>query len=76
MKSKAVSFFLPVLIICILLFLNGSLYVRNNYYKKENRALLLQNDSIISVNIELKEIINKITNGDFKTANQKNPGKK
>ena len=44
--------------------------------KKENRALLLQNDSIISVNIELKEIINKITNGDFKTANQKNTGKK
>ena len=34
------------------------LYNENKYYKKANRELIIQNDSIISVNIELKSAVN------------------
>ena len=37
-----------------LLLLNCYLFVKNNRYRSENRELLLQNDSLISVTIELR----------------------
>ncbi len=45
--------------ICItLLGLAGWLYSQKTQYQKENRKLILQNDSVMSVNIALKTAIN------------------
>ncbi len=41
-------------------------YSENKYYRKANRELIIQNDSIISVNIELKSAIN----GNSRTASK------
>ncbi len=48
-------------------------YSENRYYKKANRQLIIQNDSIISANIELKATLN----GNTRTASKKpfNPSK-
>lgn len=57
-RSKA---FLIVLIVCVLLFVIGFLFVQNRSYKHKNRELLLQNDSIMSANIELKDSVENIS---------------
>jgi hypothetical protein len=53
MKRKS----LPVVILLILMVasiaVNGILYQQNRSYKHHNRELILQNDSILSVNLEL-----------------------
>ena len=51
-----------VLIICIvvLLLVTGFLYFRNTVYKNEHKELILKNDSIMGVNIELKDSIRKM----------------
>jgi hypothetical protein len=43
-------------VIASLLF-SGYLYNQNNSYQSENRKLIIQNDSILSVNIELKKAL-------------------
>lgn len=43
----------------ISLAVNGLLYQQNLTYKHHNRELILQNDSIISVNLELVDTLNK-----------------
>jgi hypothetical protein len=45
--------------VVLLLLMNAYLYQQNNNYRHQNRTLILQNDSILSVNLEL-------TNGGFK----------
>ena len=60
----------------ILALLSGVLYHQSRTYESENRRLIIQNDSIMSVNIELKNTLmgkssftgNKITEKTFKAA--------
>jgi hypothetical protein len=44
-----------VAVIAILLLISFRQFQRNEQYREHNRELLLQNDSIISINIELKD---------------------
>lgn len=53
---------LLVLVIIILTLVIGSLYSQNKSYQFENRGLILQNDSVLSVNAELKGIVNSMLN--------------
>lgn len=46
-------------IILTLSLVSGCLYHQNEVYRYENRQLILQNDSVLSVNIELKNLLNK-----------------
>jgi len=48
-----------MLITLALFFSTIYLFVQNNYYRNENRQLILQNDSIISVNLQLKDTLEK-----------------
>ena len=41
--------------VLLLLVLNAYLLHTNNQYRQQNRTLILQNDSILSVNLELKQ---------------------
>lgn len=52
------TFPLLLIITVTLASLSGVLYHRNKNYEYENRRLIIQNDSIMSVNIELKNAIN------------------
>ncbi len=61
-SGASTSITLLVLIIIILTIFIGSLLAHNKSYKQENRGLVIQNDSILSVNAELKAIINSIPN--------------
>jgi len=72
----------PILIILagatlILSFTAGHFYNETLKYKEQNRALIIQNDSILSVNIELKNAIRfistakKTTPVSFKIPNTK-----
>lgn len=49
-----------VFFVTALLALSGCLYKQSISYKLKNRALILQNDSLISVNIELTRELQKI----------------
>ncbi len=58
-----ISFKLSVSIFLILIFsifLNTVLYFKNVAYSHENEKLILENDSVISVTIELRDSIHKI----------------
>jgi hypothetical protein len=43
-----------------LLALSGCLFKQSTSYRLKNRELILQNDSLISVNIELKQELEKV----------------
>lgn len=70
---------LVMVIALVLLTTVGScLYSENRYYKKANRELIIQNDSIISVNIELKSAVNRNLQSEskktsFKPKKEKSP---
>lgn len=49
-----------VFFITALLALSGCLFKQSISYKMKNRELILENDSLISVNIELKRTLQKI----------------
>jgi hypothetical protein len=73
--KKAVSqlgHYFILLITCsalVLFVVSGFLYHQNSSFKKENRRLIIANDSIISVNIELKNALTDKNNpGGKKTA--------
>lgn len=54
---------ISLLLICFvmgLLALSGCLFKQSTSYKLRNRELILQNDSLISVNIELKQELEKV----------------
>jgi len=38
---------------CLLVITSGYMFIQNTKFESENRRLIIQNDSIISVNIEL-----------------------
>jgi hypothetical protein len=58
MKARTTLLFL-FSVVLILLFTAAFLYIQNRSYSKENRELLLRNDSIAAANIELKDSISK-----------------
>lgn len=60
MKGRS-GVFVVVSIVFVLLFVIGFLLVKIHFYKNENRKLLLQNDSVMSANIELKDSIDSIS---------------
>lgn len=55
MKVRSRLFFLLFFGFSIMTILNGILYTKNLSYKKENKGLIIQNDSILSANIELQQ---------------------
>ncbi|HEU4633489.1 MAG TPA: hypothetical protein VFS22_05870 [Flavisolibacter sp.] len=44
-------------IIFILVVLSGFLYQQKRFYQQQNRELIIQNDSVLSVNIELQNAL-------------------
>lgn len=50
--------------VILLLLFCGSLYKQNKTYQQENRRLIIENDSIMSVNIELSNSIKKYQTND------------
>lgn len=69
--SSAVPAFLLVIVLGLVV-LNVSLYSRNKAYQQANRQLIIQNDSILSINIELNEVLN--SNQKQIKASSKKPG--
>ena len=55
MKARSPLFIFLFLGLAGMLVLNGFLYNKNAFYKHQNKALIIQNDSILSANIELKQ---------------------
>jgi hypothetical protein len=56
-SPTSVFVFVLTSIIVILAIVSGCLYHQNKKYESQNRKLIIQNDSIQSVNIELKHSI-------------------
>ena len=61
----------PVLLVLLVLIMtlmivNGCLYKSNKAYRQENRTLIIQNDSVLSINIELNEQLNNYKRAAFK----------
>jgi hypothetical protein len=63
-----------VFFVTALLALSGCLYKQSISYKLKNRTLILQNDSLISVNIELTRALQKIQ-GDAATKTKRSTAK-
>ena len=59
MKQKQLPILLLSGVVLISLLVNGMLYRQYQSYKHQNRTLILQNDSILSVNLELINDLNK-----------------
>jgi hypothetical protein len=55
-----------VVLIMSLIIVNGCLYKSNRTYRQENRNLIIQNDSVLSINIELNEQLNNYKRAAFK----------
>lgn len=60
MKRKNLPVLILFLLMVISITMNGLLYQQNRTYRHHNRELILQNDSILSVNLEL---VNQATKG-------------
>jgi hypothetical protein len=52
-RSGPVPIYILVTLVGILLFISGCLYRQKTEYQNQNRQLIIQNDSVMSVNIEL-----------------------
>lgn len=70
MKQAVQTYRSPLLIaaagfIVLLLLMCGGLYRQNKHYQQENRRLIIQNDSLMSVNIELSGKAKKYQTGSF-----------
>jgi hypothetical protein len=61
MKSKSNSFYVATIVITCLLVVTAYLFIENKHYQTKNRELFLQNDSITSANIELKDTIKRLS---------------
>ena len=55
MKARSPLFILLFIGLAGMLILNGFLYSKNLSYQHQNKGLIIQNDSILSANIELKQ---------------------
>lgn len=53
MKRKSLPVVILFLLMVVSIAMNGVLYQQNRSYRHHNRELILQNDSILSVNLEL-----------------------
>ena len=62
MKVRSALFFTIVGVFVVMLFFNGFLFIQNKEYKTLNRELIIQNDSILSANIELMKAFEKQRN--------------
>jgi hypothetical protein len=57
---------ISLLLVCFvmgLLAISGCLFKQSTSYRLKNRELILENDSLISVNIELKRELEKVQKG-------------
>ncbi|MBD0367124.1 MAG: hypothetical protein ICV53_13605 [Flavisolibacter sp.] len=59
--GSSILSFLMVVIVFLMVFV-GFLYNQTKEYKNKNRELIIQNDSVLSVNVELKAILNATQN--------------
>ena len=59
MIRKKLPFIFLLSVVIISLLMNGVLYRQNQSYRNRNRTLILQNDSILSVNLELINTLNR-----------------
>lgn len=73
--SRNIAFLFSLLIAAVitLAVLSVYLYSENRYFKSTNKSLILQNDSIMSVNIELESAL-KNTSRNGKAAMSLNAG--
>lgn len=68
--NKVKAFVISLIaIIAILLMISFRQYQRNEKYRENNRELLLQNDSIMSINIELKEQLKEYKQAEYSIRN-------
>jgi hypothetical protein len=56
-KKTIILLYLFIILVLVLGVMNSCLLVNNNSYRKHNRELIIENDSILSLNINLKEEI-------------------
>ncbi len=66
MKNSFPLYVVLLIIIALLLVVNGITHFNNKLYENENRTLILENDSIISININLRDSLSKIENVQLK----------
>ena len=60
MNARSPWLLVPVVIIIILFTVSSWLLSQNNAYARKNRELVLQNDSILSVNLDLINELDKV----------------
>lgn len=66
-RSNSPVLLILIAISVILIVINGCLYKTNKVYRRENRDLIIQNDSVLSINIELNEELNNYKRAVFKS---------
>jgi len=69
---KIMSPWLWVPAIAITGLVSGYLFNQNAVYAQKNRELLLQNDSILSVNLDMANELNKLKKASYTTAGEPN----
>jgi len=60
MNARSPWLLVPVVIIIILFTVSSWLFSQNKAYARKNRELVLQNDSILSVNLDLINELDKV----------------
>lgn len=60
MKARSPWQLVPVLMTVVLFAISGYLLNRNNAYARRNRKLMIQNDSVISVNLDLMNELGRL----------------
>jgi hypothetical protein len=70
-KSKKIKIllFLFIFLILVLGVMNSCLLAKNSTYRKHNRELIIENDSILSININLKEEIKNFKRSAYSPKN-------
>ena len=64
-RKLIVLLYIFIILIIILGVMNSCLYIHNNSFQKENRELIIKNDSILSININLNEELQKYRQGNY-----------
>jgi preprotein translocase subunit SecG len=64
-KRTVILLYLFIMITLTLGVMNGYLYKENKSIRTQNRALIIQNDSILSINLNLKEELRRHKFADF-----------
>ena len=72
MKIMSPWLWVPVISITGLCTIIGYLFNQNAVYARKNRQLLLQNDSILSVNLDMANELNKLKKASYTTAGELN----